>query len=91
MELVLNGAAHSNLTDLSLVAETLELREKLGDAPKQLLGKLEGRRGLEVMADYVSAFTEFVLTWKNGSLLGSDRNDIFREALSKDIDELSVA
>ena len=83
LELVLNGAAHSTFSDLPLIAEALDLRDKLGENGKELLGKLEGMRGLEVMVEYVSAFTDFVLTGRNGSQLGSDGNDQFPEVIFK--------
>lgn len=83
LELVLNGAAHSTFTDLPLIAEALELREKLGDDGMELLGKLEGMRCLEIVVEYVSAFADFVLTGKNGSLLGGDGNDRFPEVTVK--------
>ena len=79
LELVLNGAAHSTFTDLPLIAEGLDLREKLGDDGQKLLGKLEGMRSLEIMVEYVSAFADFVLTGKNASLLGGDGDDRFPE------------
>ena len=83
LELVLNDAAHSTFTDLPLIAEAFDLRDKLGRFGEQLLGKLEGLRGLEIMIEYVSAFTQFVLKGKNGSLMGSDGNDAYPEVVVK--------
>lgn len=83
LELVLNGAAHSTFTDLPLIAEAFHLRERLGEDGKELLGKLDGMRALEVVVEYVSAFAEFVLTGKNQSLLGSDGNERFPEVSVK--------
>ena len=81
LELVLKGAAHSTFTDLPLIAEALDLRDELGDDGKELLGKLEGMRGLEIMVEYVSAFADFVLTGRNGSLLGGNGDDRFSEVV----------
>ena len=83
LELVLNGAAHSTFTDLPLIAEAFGLRDELGDDGKELLGRVEGMRGLEIMVEYVSAFAQFVLKGKSGSLLGSDGSDAFPEVVVK--------
>ncbi|KAF6236889.1 hypothetical protein HO173_005180 [Letharia columbiana] len=79
LELVLNGAAHSTFSDMPLVAEVLDVRKKLGEDGKELLGKLDGIRGLEIVVEYVSAFAEFVLTGKKGSLLGNNGDERFPE------------
>ena len=79
LELVLNGAVHATFSDMPLIAEAFDLREKLGREGEELLGKLDGMRGLEVMVEYVSAFAEFVLTGKSRSMLGSDGNERFPE------------
>lgn len=79
LELVLSGAAHSTFTDMPLAAEALDLREKLGREGETYMGKVDGMRGLEIVVEYVSAFAEFVLMGKNGSLLGSDGNEKFPE------------
>ena len=83
LELVLNGSAHSTFTDLPLIAEIFDLRDELGDEGKELLGKVDGMRGLEIMVEYVSAFARFVLEGKIGSLLGSDGDDAFSEVVVK--------
>lgn len=83
LELVLNGAAHSTFCDFPLIAEALNLRDKLGEDGKQLLGELDGMRGLEIMVEYVSAFADFVLLEKNGNLLGSGGNEKFPEVVVK--------
>lgn len=83
LELVLNGAAHLTFSDLPLIAEVFDLREKLGEEGKALLGTVDGIRGLEAIVEYVSAFAEFVLTGKNGSLLRSDGNERFPEVIVK--------
>lgn len=83
LELVLSGAAHSTFSDLPLIAEALGLRDKLGRGGEEQLGKLDGMRALEVMVEYVSAFAEFVLMGKNGSLLGSNGNERFPEVKVK--------
>lgn len=80
LELVLQGATHSTFTDLPLVAEALNLRDQLD---KELLGEIDGTRGLEVTVEYVNAFAEFVLMGKNGSLLGSEGNERFPEVTVK--------
>lgn len=79
LELVLNGAAHSTFTDLPLIAEALDVREQLGEDGKESLGQVDGMRGLEIVVEYVSAFAEFALTGKNGSLLENDGNERFPE------------
>ena len=83
LELVLGGAAHSTFVDLALIAEVLGIRERLGEEVKQILGTVDGMRGLEVMVEYVSAFAEFVLKGKNGSLMGSHGDDGFPEVAVK--------
>ena len=83
LELVLNGAAHSTFTDLLLIAEELDLREKLGEVGKKLLGKVDGMRALEVMVEYVSAFAEFLLIGTNDGLLGSHGSDRFPDVIVK--------
>lgn len=83
LELVLKGAAHSTFTDMPLIAEVLDLREKLGEDGKEILGQVDGMRGLEAVVEYVSAFAEFVLTGKKGSLLGKDGNEMFPEVIVK--------
>ena len=79
LELALNNAAHATFTDMPLIAEAFHIREKLGEDGKELLGKLDGMRGLEVVVEYVRAFAEFVLTGKDECLLGSDGNERFPE------------
>ena len=83
LELVLNGAVHATFSDMPLIAEAFDLREKLGREGEELLGKLDGMRGLEVMVEYVSAFAEFVLTGKSRGLLGRDGNEKFPEVKVK--------
>ena len=83
LEIVFGGAAHSTFVDLPLVAEALGIREKLGEEVKQLLGMVDGVRGLEVTVEYVSAFAEFVLEGRNESLLGSHGDDRFPEVVVK--------
>ncbi|CAD6594118.1 MAG: hypothetical protein ASARMPREDX12_008149 [Alectoria sarmentosa] len=83
LELVLNGAVHATFSDMPLIAEAFDLREKLGREGEELLGKLDGMRGLEVMVEYVSAFAGFVLTGKSRGLLGSDGNEKFPEVKVK--------
>ena len=83
LELVFNGAAHSTFVDLPLIAEALGIREELGEDVKQILGVVDGMRGLEVMVEYVNAFAEFVLEGKNESLLGSQGDDSFPEIVVK--------
>ena len=83
LELVLGGAAHSTFVDLALIAEVLGIREKLSEEVKQILGTVDGVRGLEVMVEYVSAFAEFMLRGKNGSLMGSHGDDRFPEVVVK--------
>lgn len=77
LEVVLEGAAHSTLTDLPLIADVLDLREKLGEDGKEVLGQVDGMRGLKVVVEYFSAFADLVLTGKKGSLLGTDGNERF--------------
>ena len=83
LEIVLKGAAHSTFTDLPLIAEALDLRDKLGEVGKEILGQVDGMRGLEAVVEHVSAFAGFVLTGKNGSLLGKDGNERFPEVIVK--------
>ena len=83
LELVLSDAAHSTFLDLPLIAEALGIRENLGEEVKQILGMVDGVRGLEVMVEYVSAFAEFVLMGKNEGLLGSHGDDRFPEIVVK--------
>ena len=83
LELVLSGAAHSTFIDLPLIAEALGIRESLGEEVKQILGMVDGVRGLEITVEYVSAFAEFVLMGKNESLLGSNGDDRFPEIVVK--------
>lgn len=83
LELVLNGATHPTFTDLPLIAEALQLRDKLGKDGKELLGRLDGMRGLEVVVEYVSAFAKFVLMGIDQSLLGSDGDERFPEVIVK--------
>ncbi|KAM0803802.1 Alpha/Beta hydrolase protein [Usnea florida] len=83
LELVLDDAAHSTFSDLPLIAESFDLRGKLGWEREVLLGKVDGMRGLQVMVEYVSAFADFVLTEKNGTLLGSDGNERFPKVIIK--------
>ena len=83
LELVLDGAAHSTFSDMPLIAEAFDLRGKLGGEGEELLGKVDGMRGLEVMVEYVSAFADFVLAGKNETLLRSDGNEKFPEVKVK--------
>ena len=83
LELVLGGSAHSSFVDLPLIAEALGIREDLGEEVKQILGMVDGMRGLEVMVEYVSAFAEFVLKGKDGSLMGGHGDDGFPEVVVK--------
>ena len=83
LELVLSGAAHSTFIDLPLIAEALGIRESLGEEVKQILGMVDGVRGLEVIVEYVSAFAEFVLMGKNESLLGNHGDERFPEVFVK--------
>lgn len=83
LELVFGGAAHSTFVDLPIIAEVLGIRERLGEVGKQLLGMVDGVRGLEVMVEYVSAFAEFVLKGRKGSLLGRGGDDRFPEVVVK--------
>jgi len=69
LELCLKGAAHQTFSDYPLLAEAYGLRAKLGIEGEKLLGNIEGMRGLEIMVEYVSAFTRFVLKGSNESLL----------------------
>ncbi len=73
LELCLKGAAHQTFSDYSLIAEAYALREKLGREAEKQLGAIEGMRGLEIMVEYVSAFTRFVLKGSNESLLQNCR------------------
>ena len=81
LELVLNGSSHITFTDLPLIAEAFHLRGRLGEIEDELLGKMQGVRGLEIMVEYASAFAEFVLTGKHKSLLQSEGNDVFPEVI----------
>ena len=54
---MLNNTAHSTFSDMPLI----------GREGEELLVKVDGMRGLEVMMEYVSAFADFVLTGKNGT------------------------
>ena len=83
LELVFNGAAHSSFVDLPLIADSLGIREELDDEVKQILGVVDGVRGLEVMVEYVNAFAGFMLKGKNESLLGSHGDDGFPEVVVK--------
>ena len=79
----MNGAAHSTFSDMPLIAEAFDPREKLDREGQELLGKVDGMRGLEVTVEYVSAFADFVLARKNGTLLGSDGNERYPEVIVK--------
>ena len=83
LELVFNGSAHSTFVDLPLIAEVLGIREELGEEVNQILGLVDGMRGLEVMVEYVNAFAGFVLRGRNESLLGSGGDDRFPEIVVK--------
>ena len=83
LELVLSGAAHSTFADMPLIAEAFDLREKLGREGEELLGRLDGIRGLEVKVEYVSAFAEFVLTGKSSTLLGNGGSERFPEVIAR--------
>ena len=79
----MDGAAHSTFSDMPLIAEAFDLRGKLGWGGEELLGKVDGMRGLEVTVEYVSAFADFVLARKNETLLRSDGNERFPEVKVK--------
>lgn len=81
LELRLKGAAHQTFSDFPLLAEAYDLRAKLGMEGEQLLGNIEGRRGLEIMVEYVSAFTRFVLKGSNESLLQIGRSTKYPEVV----------
>ena len=70
---------HSTFSDMPLVAETFNLQGKLSREGKELPGKVDGMRGLEVTVEYVSAFADFVLAKRYGTLLRSDGNERFTE------------
>ena len=76
VELVLSGAAHATFTDLPVVAEAFGVRGRDGE---DLLGKLGGVRGVEVVVEYVSAFAGFVSAGEKSSLLGRDGDERFPE------------
>ena len=72
LELFLAGAAHSTFTDYPLIAETYSIRKKLGKAGEELLGTVDGKRGLEITVQYLSAFARFAFTGRNERLLQDD-------------------
>lgn len=81
LELRLKGAVHQTFSDYPLLAEAYGLRAKLGKQGEQLLGSIGGRRGLEIMVEYVSAFTNFVLKGSNESLLQIGRTTKYPEVV----------
>ncbi len=81
LELCLKGAAHQTFSDYPLLAEAYGLRAKLGIEGEKLLGNIEGMRGLEIMVEYVSAFTRFVLKGSNESLLQLGGTTMYPEVL----------
>ena len=66
LELCFKGASHFTFTDVPLIAEAHGLREKLD---KDILGSVDGLRGLEVIVEYISAFARFRFTGSNERLL----------------------
>jgi len=83
LELCLKGAAHATFTDFPLIAEAYALRAKLGREGEKLLGTTEGMRGLEIMVEYVSAFTRLVLKESNESLLQDGGTSKYPEVVTK--------
>jgi len=81
LELCLKGAAHQTFFDYFLIVEAYALREKLGREAEKLLGTIEGMRGLEIMVEYVSAFTRFLLKGSNESLLQNGRTTKYPEVV----------
>ena len=69
MELYLNGSAHSTYTDIPLIAEVFSIRENLGKEGEEILGSIAGMRELEIIVEYISAFTRFVLLGSDEELL----------------------
>ena len=54
-----------------------------GKEGEEILCTVDGMRGLEVVVKYVSGFAEFVLMGKDGSLLGSNGNEVLLEVKVK--------
>ncbi len=79
MELSLNGSRHASFSDLPLLAEATGLKEKFGKEYETLLGTVDGLRVLEIVVAYVDAFTKYVFTGKNGTLLDPLGNGQFPE------------
>ncbi len=79
LELQLEEAVHGTFSDIPLLAEAIGLRKRLGRKGDELLGKVDGLRALEIMAAYVTAFAEYVLTGKDSSLLSDDGGGRFPE------------
>ncbi|KAK4696962.1 hypothetical protein P7C71_g1023, partial [Lecanoromycetidae sp. Uapishka_2] len=79
LQLLLKGAQHTTFTDLPLVFEVLKLREKWGREGREILGTVDGLRGLKIMVAYVSAFVDQVLMGKNSSLLDGSGDGRFPE------------
>ena len=72
LELQLFGGAHGSFEDLPLLADVYGIRGKLGKAGEAVLGTVSGKKGLEIMSAYVSAFAEFVFAGKNGLVDGKN-------------------
>ena len=79
LDLELQNSTHLTFSDFPVLAETVGIRASLGQAGEELLGTLDGMKGLEIMSKYVSAFAKYVLTGKKDSILSGEPSRRFPE------------
>jgi pimeloyl-ACP methyl ester carboxylesterase len=68
-ELMLAESAHYTFSDLLGVLKVLGFGGMLPSEAEEILGSIDGGRGLEVITAYVTAFFDFVMKGKNAGIL----------------------
>lgn len=66
---MLGGSTHGTFTDLAVAADLIGLRAEFPAQTAALLGSIDGRRALQVIATYTSRFFDVVLKGKKSELL----------------------
>lgn len=70
-DIIINGTLHYDFSDYPIILETLKITPptKIAESESILVGHLEGRRALQIVTTYVTAFLDMVLYGKCSPLL----------------------
>ncbi|KAH8801527.1 PAF acetylhydrolase family protein [Xylogone sp. PMI_703] len=68
-DLMLSGSAHYAFSDFPLLIDVLGLRSQLPPEVAELVGTIDGKRDIQILGSYITAFFDFVLRGQKQSLL----------------------